>query len=776
MTDDNQSAADANSPLPDDMAQYLQVYLDESEEELEELVEAILTLEKDPRHADSLNRAFRMLHSLKGSSGMLGFEVVGNFAHELEDRFERYRSGLAILDRETTTLFLKCIDYFRAFLNRLRSSDHTQSDPASFLEQLRSLEHRGSEKPTTAQSSTPPSPAMTLSGGVNVIVRFRQGLQLADLKARLIVARLSSIGEIVSCEPAIDDVHSFDDLSIFSLTLLTDRNLDEVRKIANVDGVESVDIQGRELTTNLLSHAVAEAVVEPLPPPTASLVEQPLAPAEPIVTAEAISTRKLEAEPAEEKLQSSETLRVDIGRLDHLMNLTGELVVANARFSQISNAMTPLIQQSSHFKKSKELADRLRQRFDSLRQQLAETDGVEDMLSHVAMDLDEDLNDLDRHAELWSEGHHHFAEIRDAVDQLTRVSKNLQRGVLNTRMVPIGPLFNRFKRVVRDLSVGRGKQVQLVIQGEKTELDKRMIDALGDPLLHLVRNSIDHGLETPEQRRAAGKSEGGTVTLSAAHRGNSVWITVRDDGAGINIQKILKRIVERGLATAAQAADMTEPQAIGYIWHPGFSTAEAVTEISGRGVGMDIVHNAISELSGTIDVASLPGSGTTFTIRLPLTLAIIHSLIMRFRDGYFSIPIDEVREIVSVPRSQVHKVHRYTTIDVRGELIPLVSMKGVFEWNSGPKEKDLLVTNSGTEKVNVVVIHSRSKTLGLTVDALVGRADLVIKSLSDNFQPMRGLSGASILGDGDVCLMLDSAALVDLAAERSHVNYSASAI
>ena len=399
---------DSGSSFPDDMAQYLQVYIDESEEELEGLVGSILELETDPRHSEALQKSFRMLHSLKGSSGMMGFETVANLAHELEDRFERYRSGHAALDRETTTLVLECIDYFRAFLKRLRASDFSEGDPTLLLNRLREVaQQRAADLPQPQQLRTGvPAVAMTVAGGFRLIVRFRPGLQLADLKARLIVSRLSSIGEIIACEPPIDDAHSF-------------------------------------------------------------------------------------------------------------------------------------------------------------------------------------------------------------------------------------------------------------------------------------------------------------------------------------------------------------------------STAESITEISGRGVGMDIVRNAISDLSGTIDVSSIPGQGTTFTVRLPLTLAIIHSLLMRYEDDFFSIPIEDVREIVSIPRSEVHVVHRHVTIEVRGELVPLVGMGAIFNWRSSTSPS---IGSHSSGAVNIVVLHARGKTLGLSVDSLVGRADLVIKSLSENFYPVRGLSGASILGDGAVCLMLDSAALMEMATERAQLS------
>ena len=698
MASDSPSPQKHDSSFSDENAQYLQVYIEESEEELEGLIEAILQLEENPRHENALHKAFRMLHSLKGSSGMLGFEVVGNFAHELEDRFERYRSGQAVLDRDTTTVVLTCVDYFRSFLGRLRGGDHSEGDPAALLDQLRALESRPTGAPSPAGAgAAKAAPVMTISSGLKIIVHFRSGLQLADLKARLIVSRLSSIGEIIDCDPPVDDAQSFDQLPLFSLTLVTDRPIEEVRKIANVDGVERLEIQSGDLTAKSLaassflqSETAGVLVPEPL-----MVDPRPVSDHEPAVS---VSVHA-ENEAPEAKAVAGESLRVDIGRLDYLMNLTGELVIANARLAESSGEMSPLFHRSKGFKRSKELSERFRERFFVIRQSLQGLPELADVWAKISEGLDEDLDGLDRQSALWESGQRQFGEVGDAVDQLTRVSKNLQRGVLNTRMVPVSPLFNRFKRVVRDLSVERRKQVQLVIQGEKTELDKRMIDALGDPLLHLVRNSIDHGLEVPEARRAAGKPEAGTITLEAAHRGNNVLITIRDDGAGINTDRIRERVIQRGLATPAVVQDLSDASIIEYIWHPGFSTAESVTEISGRGVGMDIVRSAIAELSGTVDVVSKRSEGTTFTIRLPLTLAIIHSLMMRYRSEYFSIPLDDVREIVSVPRDQVHSVHRHVAIDVRGELIPLISMGGTFEWN-GAADRPCFCNNVDIEQCN----------------------------------------------------------------------------
>jgi two-component system chemotaxis sensor kinase CheA len=346
------------------------------------------------------------------------------------------------------------------------------------------------------------------------------------------------------------------------------------------------------------------------------------------------------------------------------------------------------------------------------------------------------------------------------------VSFNLQRGVLDTRMMPVSPLFNRFKRVVRDLSKDRGKKVNLLIHGENTELDKRMIDELGDPLVHLVRNSLDHGMESPEVRISRGKSEIGTIVLEASHSGNNVLIHVRDDGGGIDVAKIKAKLVANQILSAAVVDELSDQQALDYIWDPGFSTAQEITDISGRGVGMDVVKTRINQLNGTIELKSIPGRGTHFTIRLPLTLAIIRSLLVRLRDVTLAMPIDDVREIVSVAEDNIITVHGKQTIDVRGEFIPLVRIDDVFQWHDidygYQRDDEKAQCGSANNSVEVVVLQASRRSIGLRVDELIGSQDIVIKSLSDNFLSIRGLSGASILGDGSVSLMLDVGTFIDM--------------
>jgi len=769
MTQSAGGTADGDAAfLSEEMMQYLQFYIDESEEELESLTEAILQLERDPQHAESLNRAFRMLHSLKGSSGMLGFETVGNFAHELEDRFERWRSGSARLDRETTTLVLKAVDYFRSFLARLRVHDLHQGDPGPLLLQLQQVESNSAAAAALLLKPAGAAEASLVQGGMKVIIRFRNGLQLADLKARLILSKLSAIGETGDCEPSLDEIDSFENLTLFSLILITTHPIEEVRRIASVDGVESVEViaGGLPAAAGVVQPAAAPAVLAVTAAGAADVPDQ----AE-VVAAEPV-LRQVDESPAGMAVQ--ETLRVDIGRLDQLLNLTGELVVANARCDQLLAEIAPLHRRGWRQRQAVDLRENLRRRFERLRGHVQGVSGDGRVAAELFAGLDDELEALDREAEFQEANRRFFSEMSEAFDQLNRVSRGLQRSVLSTRMIPVGPLFNRFRRVVRDLSVDRGKQARLVIHGEKTELDKRMVDALGDPLLHLIRNALDHGMETPAERLAAGKPEAGTIQLSAAHRGNNVMITIQDDGGGISTQKIRQKLVQRGLVTAVQAADLSDQQLLEAIWEPGFSTASEVTEISGRGVGMDIVRSAIAELSGTIEATSEAGRGTTFTIRLPQTLAIIHCLLFRFGDGCFAVPVEDVREIVSVSAEQIHVVQNRRAIEIRGELILLAKLDEVFCWNSasgtvaGTRAGETTLAGRGRRQ-EVVIVQARGRTLGLSVDSLIGRTNLVVKSLAENYTAVRGLSGAGILGDGTVCLMLDSSTVVDLTAARSGV-------
>lgn len=350
------------------------------------------------------------------------------------------------------------------------------------------------------------------------------------------------------------------------------------------------------------------------------------------------------------------------------------------------------------------------------------------------LQLADDLELLEQQLQVWGEARSRFSELLEAVDQLTRVSASLQRGVLETRMVPVGPLFGRFKRSVRDIANELGKRVSLELCGEKTELDKRMIDEIGDPLNHLIRNSIDHGIESAAARTAAGKPAVATVRLTASHRGNNVFITVEDDGGGIDGERVRQTAVKRGLLSQATAETLAESELHELIWQPGFSTASKISDISGRGVGMDIVRTKIIGLNGSIDVDSRRGEGTCFTIRLPLTLTIARCMLFRVDEGVFGVPIENVREIVSAQGLRSVATGGRTLADIRGEMLPLVSIHDLFHWSGSARSR---------EADAVIVLQSGHRLLGLRAETLLGGQDVVIKPLDENFLHVRGLGGAA---------------------------------
>lgn len=850
MSDEHLNAGE----FSEEMAEYLPTFLDETEEQLDDLVETLLVLEAELDNREALNESFRLIHSIKGSAGIMGLESITVLTHHLENRFEQFRSGHASLDESTMNLVLRCIDFLRECTLRLRRGQKLGS-PAELLAEVKELEKRpDSETAENERQSIDPSELSTapekeeLESNVpsdfgesvtQLSIQFREGLQLIDLKAQLILNRLSNLGDVKQTAPSIEQTESFESLSLFQIWIESEATEKELQNVSTVDGVEKVQVQRRgnvdepvnsavdEHVSSVSSDTDPESVKEspgevtdadeieaidraddieneaPVDSPTSTGASDEVDEAS--LNAEgrgkleefqgtSVSSDSMES-PAKEStvsskrnspeapVKSSETMRVEIDRLDHLMNLAGELVVNRARFEQIASEVNPELRKTNMINRLREFSDSLRQTIIGMENAQNATDW-----SKQIKQLRSGVELLEEQSEIWNSGRDYVFQVGEAIDQLSRVSHGLRRGVLGTRMVPVAPLFNRFKRVVRDLSKDRGKQVNLVIQGEKTELDKRMIDELGDPLVHLVRNSIDHGLETGDVRRTAGKPEVGKIQLEASHRGNNIYIQISDDGQGINVDKIKSRIVQRELLSQSAADELTREQALDYIWHPGFSTADQITDVSGRGVGMDVVNERLESLNGTIHVESIPGEGTTFTIRLPLTLAIISSLLVRVRNTTFALPIDDVREIVSIGEKEIVTVLGNRTFDVRGEYIPLMNMDDLFYWNEieevESSESKSLAGANGSEtrlpdtasivgqgdlasrkksQMQVVVLTAAGKTIGLLVDDFLGSQDLVIKSLSDNFISIRGMSGASILGDGRVCLMLEVGTVIDMA-------------
>ncbi|MHB1561765.1 MAG: chemotaxis protein CheA [Isosphaeraceae bacterium] len=723
------------------LAELMPFYLDETDEHIAGLNDALLRLEQDPGDARALQEAFRMFHSIKGASVVMGFEPVNRLTHHLESLFEQLRSKKRQLGRRDLELTFRCLDTLRDFHRDLRAHGQSPTDLSALTGEVEAATRAA--PPAEAPVEAPPPPVIAVpappaavsfdeSGRVTVTVVFESNLPLADMKARLVLNRLSSRARVISTDPPAEKLDEVDPLSRFTVVLAADVGPDELRALADVEGVTEIRVQ----SAGQAEAPVPEPEPKPEPKPAPAAVEPATraaaAPDEPPAPAAAPEAPGAASAPQQSrKPRVAETIRVDSDRLDHLMNLAGELVITRARFVAIARGLEELFRGS----------------------------GAQAELPRVR------------------EAREQVKALAEAIHGLGRVSDSLQKGVLDTRMVPIGPLFERFRRVIRDLSVSSGKEVNLKIGGEKTELDKRMIDELSDPLIHMVRNAVDHGLEPPTEREAAGKPRGGTVSLQASHRGNSVVITVSDDGRGIDCERVRKKIVARGLVDERSARELSDRDLVAYIWHPGLSTAETITEISGRGVGMDIVKARIENLSGAVDVRSVFGQGTTFTIRLPLTLAIMSSLLVRIYDEIYAIPLDHIDEIVEIRPEQVYRVQGRPTIEIRKRIVALTSLGDVFRWGGRPHPASSngqaghspatdgashADDSSSHSKRIVVVVQNGETTIGLLVDELIGMQEVVLKSLEKNFRAIPGLSGASILGDGRVSLILDLDTVIDM--------------
>jgi two-component system chemotaxis sensor kinase CheA len=782
----------------DEMAEYVQMFVDETSEQLDDLVEVLLVLETKPDSPTHLNESFRLIHSIKGAAAMMGLDSITLLTHHLENHFEHLRSGIKTLDRSMMNLILKCVDFLRNAVDMLREGRPLASAP-ELIEQLsqfaeiplaRSVATADEMAGPFVEPNQPSSDgqqaidAIAALRGANVqkriIVYLDRTIELPELKAELIIARLSDLAVIGRTSPDIDELGSLSELRTLQVWLETTKQDVDLRAAVDIVGVDLIEIDDvcdEPIVEPLNVHAPHSAAVElssiATEPLENTIVQEPIACLEEVSSSEppqrsspSTSNQEMVTQAPDTSSKVVETLRVDIQRLDRLMNLAGELVVNRARFVQLASQMTDTFKKSGLISQLRDLCELLRAPTTSIAlTQEERIRAVDDRYSEIRSTvaaLEEQLHTLER-------GRRSFIQLNEAIDQFSRVSDGLQRGVLDTRMVPVGPLFNRFKRTVRDISSELGKKVNFIIRGESTELDKRMIDELGDPLVHLVRNAIDHGLESESVRRSRAKPEEGTLTLEAAHSGNNVLITISDDGGGINTEKVKRRAIERGLVSTTEADMMSDYEIAQFVWAPGFSTAEVVSDISGRGVGMDIVKTRISELNGTIEVDSTLGKGTRFVIRLPLTLAIIRSLLFQLQQGTFAAPIENVREIVSVRDRDIISVHGRDSIEVRGEFIPLVRIEDIFDWHEtkySNATETRIESESNGDTSSVLILTSSTKSMGLVVSALRGCQDIVVKSLDDNFTHIRGVAGASILGDGSVCLLLDVVSCLELARQR----------
>jgi two-component system chemotaxis sensor kinase CheA len=785
-----------------DLSNYMTLYLDEVEEQTDRLNELLLTLEGGNASPETMGEIFRMAHSIKGAAASMGFDEVKDLTHEIESYFDQLRNKTREIDERTINVIFGSLDALRDFHQAMRQGT---AEPPSLTSQTARVVAaiHGTPDPmieaTRQAINFDPTPWTSRRPGLRLWIEFEPNLSLISLKGELIVHRLESIGEVIGCQPTLADLDDSPCSGRFVVDIATEAPIDDVQRTADVDGVASIKVESHRadedrsvpcaepapIASALIAPATPtsssnskpasvkiDAVAEPVvAPPVAAVASTPTSGSAKSAPAPKSENKPLPASNADSSGKVAETLRVEIDRLDQLMNLAGELVINKARFVQISSGLQELFRGKGAQYAAREIRQRLQaiaQRLDDAKRHGKsgmDSDALYVEINKLAQDFSAVREELDRVQRSRTQ----FNSLAEAIHQLTRVADGIQKSVMDTRMVPVGPLFSRFKRVVRDVARTANKDVHLDILGEKTELDKRMIDELGDPMVHLVRNAVDHGLETPEERRKAGKPAAGSVRLEAMHRGNCVVVEVADDGRGIDPAKIRRKVLERGLASEAELDQMTEKQILQFIWAAGFSTAQAVTDISGRGVGLDIVRSKIEDLSGTVEVQSEIGKGTVFSIRLPLTLAILPSLLSQVYDEVYAFPLESVEEIVAIPVGEVYTVHGIRTIRVRGRVISLVSLDDVFHWGGASHPKARERKSIEQREVTVVICQSNGSKLGVVVDSLIGEEDIVIKSLAQNYENVIGLAGASILGDGRVSLILDINAISELAQKPKRV-------
>lgn len=603
------------------------------------------------------------------------------------------------------------------------------------------------------------------------VIFLQAGLPLAGLKAGLLYERLSHTGEICYFDPPRDKLEELDQLDRVCFGVVTEQPAEVVRRQLEAGGVDRVVFEPfgvADSSPATLGQQTPPPQACTRPPVAEKRASQPPGGGKPNDRrADQAARRAPAASTADSAARPNETLRVDIGRLDRLMNLAGELVINRAQLTQVSQRIKRAIegqraiQSLGNTLHMVDAVAAVTTRFAGKTAQGAELATLQGQIQRIRGDLQELHEEVTSLLQVRST----INELAASLHQLDRITDGIQQSVMETRMVPIGPLFARFKRVVRDITRVNGKQIQLVIQGEKTELDKRMIDELGDPLIHMVRNAADHGIEPPEARTAAGKPREGTITLSAFHRGNTIVIEVSDDGRGLDAERILRKAIEKGLVSEAEGERLSTREIYQLVWEPGLSTAEKVTQVSGRGVGMDIVKSKIEEINGSLELSSVPGKGTTVTIKLPLTLAILPSLMVSIDDDVLAIPLEAVDEIVRVEPHDMATVHGIWTATVRGRIVSVVRLSDVLTWNQRLRPRP--AGFSGDKEIVVVILSEHGRKIALVVDRVLGEEDVVIKSLAENFKNVPGIAGASILGDGRISLILDVAALVEMVSKST---------
>lgn len=714
-----------------DVSQYLDIFIDETSEHIQSLSDGIMVLENEPENKDTINEIFRAAHSLKGMAGTMGFKRMQHLTHDMEDVFSEVRNDNIKVDSEMIDLLFNCLDAIEAYLESVKeTSDEGTEDNEVLIKKLNEYldgskgdgdsaqapEENKSESTGEAAESAPATASAdpcdpngadhykvikisendiskireALESGLNVYgltVHIEKECLLKAARAFLVFKALEDFGETLTSDPSSSDIEDEKFDLAFSVILATESTDVEAIKaaVSAVSEIESVDLGS-------VTAEMYEKVETPAP--AAESADEKAAPAPAASAPAAPAAKKEKATPAAKKTANkpvtNRTVRVDIEKLDALMNQVSELIIAKNSIVSISSQ-----------------------------------------------------NDATSNIDSGS--------LHEQIEYLERITTNLHESVMKVRMVPIESTVNKFPRMIRDLSRKLNKPMELTMTGEETELDRTVVDQIGDPLQHLLRNSADHGIEAPDVRKAAGKPEEGTIFLNAFQEGNNVIIQVGDDGAGIDTERVLNKAIERGIVSEEEAGNLTQKEIIDFLFMPSFSMAKEITDISGRGVGLDVVKSNIEALGGDVEVKSVLGQGSTFTVRLPLTLAIIQALMVEIRDEKYAIALGSIMTIEDISINDIKYVEAKEVIHLRGLVIPIIRLDQLL---------DCEPSDESPENLTVVVVKKGDNYAGLVVDNLMGQQEIVIKSLGKVIENNKIISGATILGDGEVALIIDVNALI----------------
>ncbi|AGB40960.1 chemotaxis protein histidine kinase-like protein [Halobacteroides halobius DSM 5150] len=664
-----------------DMNDFQELYASESREHLDILNDALLTLENDPQNSQMINESFRAAHTLKGMAGTMGFDKVSELAHAMENVLDLFRDGDLVVTTEVINLLFEAVDNLELLSSN--PDEVTQEELQALILELKAVseDSTGQDISNSQQSNSNETDvnfnlsedemkiiAETSGEPVTIKVRLEDDCVFKSLRADMIFEALEEEGELIKSLPSIDKIRNEELENQFSVLFLTDKEKsDLLNSLTTISEVKRVEINQvsdiNELTNQKEEKSQTEAKK----------------------TKNNVKSTGSKTKSLSKRLKSSSTIRVDVERLDSLMNLVAELVIKRTQVESVGEQY-----------------------------------------------------ELD--------------ELNKKLKPLSKVTTELQDAVMEMRMVPISLVFNRFPRLVRDLAQELDKEINLVIEGEETELDRTIIDEIGDPLVHMIRNAIDHGIEDPQKREEADKDPKGLIELSAFHEGNNVVIQIKDDGHGIDPEVIKEKALEKGVVDQSELDTMSDQEIINLIFAPGFSTASEVSDVSGRGVGMDVVKNKIESLNGSVKIDSQLGKGSTFTIKLPLTLSIIQGFLTEVANQKYVIPLESIQEIIDVSSDEIETIRQEEVIYRRGAVIPLISLRDKLN-----KESDELLEK---DEISTVIVQVGDDYYGLIVDSIIGQQEVVIKRINDLSENVEKIAGGAILGDGNIALIINAEEII----------------